>query len=407
MDLGSAEQRVVRSDAEERYVSHAFLRKSGNQHGNLKVDLQNDFTSGDNRYPKNHQKTLHLLYKYSNTAVAKVTQSEGTSFAQMSGRGGGRSGRSGKGKRHDNFDKEYWKDKNCYTCDKKGHPVNKRPKKSNNDDDEKSVASAASSVKKLKKDFKSMKKGFTTVNTQLEKLKEADSDTSVSEDEDEDDQSHFQMDAALQFAQVDKECDPTIANLFKQACSSVKIDLREVILLDSQSTVDLFCNAALVNKTCKSSTSMRLKSNCGTMVVTRKATMPGYNKDVWFSTTAITNIISLSNLIKQYRVTYGSDDKMCVVHRESQGKPNMEFCIHKCGLHYYNPRNEKHLAFVNTVSENKEGFTKRHIKGAELARTLYNTLSYPSMKDFKWVIRSNQIKDCPVTLQYIDVALKI
>jgi hypothetical protein len=51
------------------------------------------------------------------------------------------------------------------------HPANKYPKKSNNDDDEESVASAASSVKKLKKDFKSMKKAFVTVNTQLEKLK--------------------------------------------------------------------------------------------------------------------------------------------------------------------------------------------------------------------------------------------
>jgi hypothetical protein len=29
------------------------------------------------------------------------------------------------------------------------------------------------------------------------------------------------------------------------------------------------------------------------------------------------------------------------------------------------------------------------------------------MKDFKWVIRSNQIKDCPVTIQDIDVATKI
>jgi hypothetical protein len=29
------------------------------------------------------------------------------------------------------------------------------------------------------------------------------------------------------------------------------------------------------------------------------------------------------------------------------------------------------------------------------------------MKDFKWVIWSNQIKDCPLTVQYIDVALKI
>jgi hypothetical protein len=81
--------------------------------------------------------------------------------------------------------------------------------------------------------------------------------------------------------------------------------------------------------------------------------------------------------------------------------------MHKCGLHYYDPRNENHLAFVNTVSENKEGFTKRQIKGAELTRTSYKTLSYPSMKYFKWVIRSNQIKDCPVTVQDIDVALKI
>jgi hypothetical protein len=135
--------------------------------------------------------------------------------------------------------------------------------------------------------------------------------------------------------------------------------------------------------------------------------MPGYNKDVWFSTRAIINIITLSSFIQQYRVTYDSDDKMCVVHRESQGKPNMEFCMHKCGLHFYDLRNENHLAFINTVSENKEGFTKRQIKGAELAQTLHKTLSDPSKKDFKWVIRSNHIKDCPVIVQYIDVALKI
>jgi hypothetical protein len=215
------------------------------------------------------------------------------------------------------------------------------------------------------------------------------------------------MDATLQFAQVNKEFEPTIANLFRQAGSLVKIDLREVILLDSQSTMDLFCNAALVRKTCKSNTSRRLKSNGGTMVVTRKATIPSYNKDVWFSTRAITNIIALSNLIQQHRVTYDRDDKMFVVHRESQGKPNMEFRMHKCGLHFYDPRNKMHLAFMNTVSENKEGCTRRQIKGAELARALYKTLSYPSMKDFKCVIQSNQIKDFPVTVQYMDMALKL
>jgi hypothetical protein len=44
--LGVAEQKLVRDDAEERYISYAFLRQSGIQHGNLEVDLQNDFTTG-------------------------------------------------------------------------------------------------------------------------------------------------------------------------------------------------------------------------------------------------------------------------------------------------------------------------------------------------------------------------
>jgi hypothetical protein len=79
------------------------------------------------------------------------------------------------------------------------------------------------------------------------------------------------------------------------------------------------------------------------------------------------NIIALRNLIDQYRVTYYSDDLMFVVHLESESKPNMEFKMHKSGLHYYDPRKEHHLTFVNTVSENKTGFTKRQIKCAEIA----------------------------------------
>jgi hypothetical protein len=47
--------------------------------------------------------------------------------------------------------------------------------------------------------------------------------------------------------------------------------------------MDLFCNSAMVGKTIKSASSMRIKSNGGTMVVTRKAYMMGYHKSFWFS----------------------------------------------------------------------------------------------------------------------------
>ena len=60
-------------------------------------------------------------------------------------------------------------------------------------------------------------------------------------------------------------------------------------------------------------------------------------------------------------------------------KPNMEFIMHKSGLHYYDPCN-KHFAFINTVSGNKEGYTHIQVKGAEVARNLYAKLCYPSWK---------------------------
>jgi hypothetical protein len=73
--------------------------------------------------------------------------------------------------------------------------------------------------------------------------------------------------------------------------------------------------------------------------------------------------------------------------------------MHESGLDYYYQRKEHHITFVNTVSENKEGFTKSQTKGADTARTLYTALSYTYMKDFKWAIRSNWIKDFPVMIQ--------
>jgi len=398
-DLGAAIQEAVRVDAEERYRAYVFLRQSGAQHANLRTVLQNDFTTGDDHYPKNRQSALHLLDKFSKTTVSKATtQSEGTAFAQGGGRGRG----AGRGQQK-TFDKEYWKDKECYKCHKKGHPATHCTKK---DDDEASVASTKSTVSKLQKDIKSIKKKFTTVNAQLQQLQEGTSDVSDSEDEE---VSHFQF----QFTQVEPKFEPCVANLFKQAHADTKfdIDLREVILLDSQSTSDLFCNRAFVEETMKSSSSLRLKSNGGTMMVRQKAKVNGYHANVWFSEKAITNIFALGNVVKQYRVTYDSDELMFVVHRESAGKPDMHFRMHTSGLHYYDPREDgaeaEALAFVETVSDNLKGFTKRQIKGAEAARALYITLCYPSMKDFKWVIRSNQIKDCPVTVQDVEVASKI
>jgi type II secretory pathway pseudopilin PulG len=189
--LSSEQKQAVREDAEESYISYAFLNQSGAQHGNLKVDLRNDFTTGSNRYPKTRQQTLHLFDKYSKTVVVpKTTSSEGSSFAQKGGRGG----RGCRGQATITFNNEYWKDKTCFNCGEKGHPSSSCTKAAvTNDDDSTSIAQ---SVKKLAKDTKNLKKAFP----QLQKTNERDSDLSGSESEEED--SHFQFGDGFQFTQM-------------------------------------------------------------------------------------------------------------------------------------------------------------------------------------------------------------
>ena len=69
------EQEDINIYAEEHYLSYTFLRQSIGQHNELKVDLHNYFTTGDNNYPNIRQKTLHLLDKYSKTVTPKQSAS--------------------------------------------------------------------------------------------------------------------------------------------------------------------------------------------------------------------------------------------------------------------------------------------------------------------------------------------
>ena len=117
---------------------------------------------------------------------------------------------------------------------------------------------------------------------------------------------------------------------------------------------------------------MKVQGNGVTLAVTHKAIFPIYKKDVWFRKYAITNIISLKSLIKQYQVTYDSIDKIFVVHNN----------MHESGLHCYNLTNNTAL-LRNTISKNKQGFPKREINGTEQAKNLYAKLGYPSVKDFR------------------------
>lgn len=418
--LADKEKELVREASEERYLAYVFLKQSGPENNNLKKDLQDSFTTGDQRYPKNRQDTLHLLSKYSKATVHTPVESEGTAFSQIDG----------------SYNKKYWKKKKCNGCGEFGHPKshcpNEQEQASRKDSDDASVSSKKS-IKKMKKDLKKMQKSVAMLTTKEE------SDLSDSDDDEVEENSHVQFamltvcevigeeesdDEESEYVESDDEEDDVdhlafttmseeVEEMFNQkAGTEGKLDLTKVLLLDNESTTDIICNPDFTQDIWEVKQRLKLRGNGGVMHARKKCSIKDYWNEPWFSKRAIANIISLKNLIKQYRVTYDSWYLEFVVHRQCVGKEDMIFKMHENGLHYYDPaeqnqENPPSLSFVNTVEENLSMYTKRQIKEAEAARTLYKTLNYPSIKDFKWIVRSNQIKNCPVTCDHIDVAQKI
>jgi hypothetical protein len=65
------------------------------------------------------------------------------------------------------------------------------------------------------------------------------------------------------------------------------------------------------------------------------------------------------------------------------------------------------MVMVNTVENNHEGYTDSADGAAKQARRALGMVSYPSEKDFKHMVSSNIIRNCPVTTRYITAANNI
>jgi hypothetical protein len=110
-----------------------------------------------------------------------------------------------------------------------------------------------------------------------------------------------------------------------------KVDLRKVIFLDNQSTVNLFCNLSLVTDVkAIEGKPMQLLSNAGSMTVKKMATIPNFQDRVWYSSQAVTNILYLVIIKQQYRVTYDSWEDSFVVYCQDHGLDDIIFKLHPC-----------------------------------------------------------------------------
>ena len=83
-------------------------------------------------------------------------------------------------------------------------------------------------------------------------------------------------------------------------------NMKDWIILDNGSTVNVFSNKYLVNDIRETNEIMELATNVGVRWNNKKANVPDYG-EVWYDENAITNIFSMKEMIKKHRVTYDSE----------------------------------------------------------------------------------------------------
>jgi hypothetical protein len=91
-------------------------------------------------------------------------------------------------------------------------------------------------------------------------------------------------------------------------------------------------------------------------------------------------------------------------------KGNVKFKCNPEGLYTFKVSNEylkmeSHL--INTVKENRVGYTQRQFEQAKKARELYHIVGTPTIETFKTLLKMNAIRNCPVTMEDVNIAEKI
>jgi hypothetical protein len=189
-----------------------------------------------------------------------------------------------------------------------------------------------------------------------------------------------------------------------QMAQNTRTNMKDWILLDSQSSVDLFCNPALVQNITGVDETLVLSTNAGDLITDQKADVPDYGQ-VWYDKNAMTNVFSLAEMEKHHRVTYESQKESAFIVHTPRGPT--KFTKGPENLYYYKPKYRTGTTMVETVSDNEAYYTDRQIARAKEARKLLHALGCPTVQDLKSIIRMNTIANCPITIGDIDLADKI
>ena len=194
--------------------------------------------------------------------------------------------------------------------------------------------------------------------------------------------------------------------VFAQDLHNVEVQHRghlppEWIVLDNQSTVDVFTNRRLLKNIRRSKTNMLIHCTTGVAKTNLIGDLPGYGT-VWYHPDRIANILSLSKVKEKYRVTFDSDkNNQFIVHRADGTQLVCQQSSR--GLYFLDTSltpqpvgGANGTVLVTTIADNANSFSNADYAQAVLARKIQKIIGRPTPRAFIYFIENNLLSNCPV-----------
>ena len=386
------------------YLALAFLMGSDrNRYGRLLEKLENDFTAANDNYPKTLTNAYNMLLEWKDDPrlLIRMAGNDGISFATNTvetneeqttcaestchreapttyanttmgqrgrGRGGGcGGGQGGRGSAHDNIQ--------CFCCGAMGHYASQCPE---------TLEDAQRMLEENNEAGTNLLQHATTDESKTETTNEMTfASLGMCDAEDNDTSFVSAQDVRLVKTQHGGRLPP------------------EWILLDNQSTVDVFTHRRLLKNIQRSNKNMFIPCTTSVAKTNLIGDLPGYGT-VWYHPDGIANILSLSKVKEKYRVTFDSDINNQFVVHHADGTQRI-FQQSSLGLYFLDTSltpqptsGANGTVLVTTVADNANSFSNADYTQAVLARKIQKIIGCPTTHSFIHFLDNNLLPNCPV-----------